>query len=374
MPTVRKTKGKTFLVDDSLITSILQNKIPKSSSNKKTACITYMEFIGLLVNITPNVLISGGLVRDIVEEKEIDTDDIDIDLKVFTPDTAYYIGKDEVPQPGENYRDQFKQKYIKLIRKNKLSGYIINMPSLDYTYFFVGCDPNVNCEGQVDCTRQETPGNSLMLNPYTMEIIDPTGYGISDARKRIWRKNPDISYDQWGLNNPTVIIRLTWRMIKFKSRGFTTKKDDVNFLYDSLLDICHKVGPLVEGNVITETAFKKDVANAYSTIKSTDVLIEILMKDSKSTTTNITVEEMAFVVNKILSSGGIWQTPQSVVVGNEPYRRHCLGQDNTPITRPPKPITHKAKQSKSPRKQQKRQNKSPRRQRKQNKSPKSKKK
>lgn len=71
-----------------------------------------------------------------------------------------------------------------------------------------------------DANRRDFTINALYMNPFTGDIVDPTGQGIDDIESRTLRF---IGKPEDRLNEDMLRV---WRFLRFTKKGFTANKKD----------------------------------------------------------------------------------------------------------------------------------------------------
>lgn len=265
--------------------AILDGKIPESCRYKRGACATYREVIDrITADGTRKAYVSGGLVRDLVTGADVEKADVDIKfgkigktaLKSIFDDLGVAMRVDAKPA---------------------------------YTYFFVGCDPDNQLEGHMILPDKpvdmESPANSLMVDLADMTLIDPTGVGLEDARKRVWRIPPAADRDAW-FDKPGG-PRLLWRMMKFRLRGYKVPPEDVDFVYRKFASAERKgdVKPAVYRNLLNQVGDPTDA-------------IALLVSDAADRGLS---DDLVLIASRLVGSGEVWKRVEAQ--GNVPFQTIC---------------------------------------------------
>ena len=125
------------------------------------------------------VISSYFLIRDFLEHKKSNDSSIELIENVIT----------EFSNNGWKVSEAGKQFLVCIISKNGNSIEIANFRN-DLTYID-GRRPEGVEIGTIeeDANRRDTTINALYLDPYTSEILDPTGKGLLDLKNKIIRMN-----------------------------------------------------------------------------------------------------------------------------------------------------------------------------------------
>eukprot|EP00873_Tetraselmis_striata_P033646 jgi/Tetstr1/453910/TSEL_040829.t1 len=264
---------------------VLDRKIPDSCRYRNRACATYREVIDRIsAGGTRPVFAAGGLIRDLVSGADIEKADVDIKF-------------------GEMGKRMLKTIFDDMRLAMRIDA------NDRYTYFFVGCDPDNQLEGHMMMPGRpmeiETPANSLMVNLSDMTLVDPTGHGVADARARVWRIPPDADRDAW-IDRPAG-VRLLWRMLKFRLRGYKVPAEDVAFVYRKFSAAIEKkkVKPSDYRNLINQVAEPADA-------------VAVMIADAPAYGVE---DEVRRIVGDLLSSGEVWKRVQAQ--GNMPFQMIC---------------------------------------------------
>lgn len=177
----------------------LNNRIPNTK-------YTYLDIIKILINKNNTVYLYGGILKSLLNNENIKDKDIDM-FYTISPDSVekkFKKVKDLIYCRGTDYKKYYR---------------VGNVDNAEIDMFYID---------RIDTIKNSTI-NSLVLNIKKLEIIDITNQGISDFKNKIWKKNDNITYDQW-LNATTPII--FYRFIKFHIEGFKTIKKDRKIIYN----------------------------------------------------------------------------------------------------------------------------------------------
>lgn len=267
------------------LASVLDMPIPDSCRYKRASCATYRDVIDRISDGgIRKVYVAGGIIRDIVTGKDISNADIDIKFGAMGS--------------------------VDLKAVFDAMGVVMRVESKPtFTYFFVGCDPSNQLEGHMMIPGKdpdiETPANSLMVDTSDMSLIDPTGYGLEDARNNVWRVPPGVDRDAW-FDRPAG-VRLLWRMMKFRLRGFTTPPEDVDFLYRKFAAAERegKVRPV-------------DYRNLINQVDSPSDAIRLLVRDAAE---RGLTDDIVLIASRLVDSGEVWKKIEAK--GNIPFQLVC---------------------------------------------------
>ena len=266
--------------------AVLDSRIPESCRYKRGACATHRQVVERLVALGAKVYVSGGIVRDIVSGSDISSADVDIK---FTR-----VGKTALR---------------KIFDEMGLAMRVDSQPR--YTYFFVGCDPDNQLEGHMmsDGTPVdiETPANSLLIDLDTMTVIDQTGHGVADARAGIWRIPPGIDRDAW-IDRPSG-VRLLWRMIKFRLRGFRVPDEDVRFVYSKFAEAARN-----------RKVRASDYRNLINQVPDATAAISVMIEDAAAG--RASAPDVNLVVSGLVNSQEVWKRVEAT--GNVPFQTVCV--------------------------------------------------
>jgi inositol 3-alpha-galactosyltransferase len=182
------------------------NLFKKLNTKIPTTKYTYLDVIKKIIDKRNTVYLYGGILKSLLNNENIKNKDIDL---------LYTISPDLVENKFKKMKDLI---YIRGNNYNK--------------YFRVGCIDNSEIDmfyiDRVDTIKNSTI-NSLVLNIKKMEVIDITNQGLQDLKNKIWKKNNNISYDQWLCAKTPIIF---YRLIKFHIEGFNTIKNDRKMIYN----------------------------------------------------------------------------------------------------------------------------------------------
>lgn len=292
--------------------ALLESDIPDSCRFKHKSCATFKQVIKKIEEGGKRkVYLSGGLVRDLVSGEDISAADVDM-----------------------KFSQMSKADLIKLFEKMGLASSV--QTGKGYTYFFVGCNQDVQLEGTMmeppgGPPSMESPANALYIDMSDMTLHDPTGVGIEDAKKKVWRIPPDANKEAW-YDRPRAGV-LLWRMMKFRLRGFKVPREDIVFLYRKFA-AAEKAGgvkPAEYRNVINQ------VANPVN-------IVELMIKDAGEYGVR---EEVALIASKLLGSEQVFVKVEEK--GNVPYQTLCNIQRKETIKQ--REANNKAQKKKSGNKQ-----------------------
>lgn len=268
--------------------AVLDSEIPESCRYKHGSCATYRQVIDrILDGGKRKVYVSGGLVRDIVTGKDISSADVDIKF-------------------GKMGRTALRSVFDDM----GLAMRVDAQPA--YTYFFVGCDPDLQLEGHMMSSTKpsdiESPANALMVDLADMTLLDPTGHGLADARSNVWRIPPDADRDKW-IDRPAG-ARLLWRMIKFRLRGYKVPPEDIEFVYRKFASAARK------GKVRSA-----DYRNLISVVPEPADALKMMVEDAAAG--RGATDDINLVVSELLASAEVWKRVESQ--GNKPFQIVCKG-------------------------------------------------
>jgi len=160
----------------------------------------------VLENLSDEVYIVGGAVRDLLMNKTPNDYDLVTDTPIETLKEEFFNSGFKVSLTGENF----------LVLNVHFDGYVVEVANFR---------KDVKCDGRhaevrvgtilEDAERRDFTCNALFLNTRTSEILDPTGQGLIDSLGSILRFNGD----------PKKRIRedflRVWRFYRFLNKGFT---------------------------------------------------------------------------------------------------------------------------------------------------------
>lgn len=268
--------------------AVLDSRIPESCRYKRGSCATYRQVIERIQDGGKRkVYASGGLVRDIVSGADISSADVDV-----------------------KFGKMGKAALRSVFDEMGLAMRVDSQPA--YTYFFVGCDPENQLEGHMMLPTKsvdiESPANALMVDLADMTLLDPTGHGLEDARARVWRIPPGADRDKW-IDRPAG-VRLLWRMLKFRLRGYKVPPEDVGFIYKkfAIAVRSEKVRSADYRNLINQVA---DPADALSA-----------MVDDASSGRGAP-DDVNLVISELMASAEVWKRVEAQ--GNVPFQKVCIG-------------------------------------------------
>lgn len=250
------------------LNELLDGKIPESCRYKRGACATFREVIDeLRAAGAGGIYVAGGIVRDLIAGEPINKADLDIK---FTG-----LGKEGL---------------ISVFGKMRLASRVDAKAA--YTYFFVGCDEDNNMEGYMSgATTVESPANAMLIDVATMRLHDPTGVGVSDAKARVWRAPPGADLDEWFYSPGG--IRLLWRMLKFRGRGYSAPDGDVGFLY-------RKSSEAIDSGGVSRF-------DARNLLTQTDVCGAMCAMIGDAASGRAPANHVMTVASFVLRSGEVWQ-------------------------------------------------------------------
>lgn len=268
---------------------VLDSRIPESCRYKRGACATYREVIDRLSEGGKRkVYVSGGLVRDIVSGKDV-ASAADVDIK---------------------FGEMSKAALRRVLDDMGLAMRVDANPS--FTYFFVGCDPDVQLEGHMLMPGRpsdvESPANALMVDLADMTLLDPTGHGLADARANVWRVPPGVDRDKW-IDRPAG-SRLLWRMIKFRLRGFKVPPADVEFVYRKVAEAIRK-----------KKVRAADYRNLINQVAAPADAVRMMIDDAAAG--RGAAADVNLVVSELLASAEVWKLVEAQ--GNVPFQTVCRG-------------------------------------------------
>ena len=268
--------------------AVLDSDIPESCRYKRGACATYRQVIDRISDGGKRkVYASGGLVRDIVTGRDVSAADVDIKF-------------------GRMGKTALRSVFDDMGLAMRVDA------NAAYTYFFVGCDPENQLEGHMVVperpTDVESPANALMVDLADMTLLDPTGYGMADARAKVWRIPPDANRDSW-IDRPSG-VRLLWRMIKFRLRGFKVPADDVRFIYQ-------KFASAVRRNKVRSS----DYRNLINQVEEPADALRMMVEDAAAG--RAAADDVNLVVSELMASAEVWKRVEAR--GNVPFQTVCLG-------------------------------------------------
>ena len=136
---------------------------------------TLLQLYLLLSNLSSNTYLVGGCVRDMllgIEPKDFDiVCDIDLDLVSQT-----------LQKNGWKVDEAGKQFLVMIVSKNNEQFEIANFRN-DGNYSDGRRPDSVSIATiNEDCIRRDFTVNSLYFNPFTNQVLDPTGKGLQDLQ------------------------------------------------------------------------------------------------------------------------------------------------------------------------------------------------
>lgn len=173
----------------------------------------------------------GGCVRDILLNKTPNDFDVVTDVPIVDIISLFKDNGWKVQEAGQQF-------LVCILSKNGNSIEIANFRN-DSTYID-GRRPESVSIGTIeeDAERRDISINSLYLNPYNGEIIDPTGNGLSDISNKIIRMN----------GNPEKrlkedLLRIM-RVYRFSAQfGFTIEKKTLSSCRKHFNEMSKKIPP-----------------------------------------------------------------------------------------------------------------------------------
>jgi hypothetical protein len=266
--------------------ALLASDIPDSCRFKHKSCATFRQVIQKIEEGGKRkVYLSGGLVRDLVSGEDISAADVDVKFSRMS-----------------------KADLIKLFEKMGLASSV--QTGKGYTYFFVGCNQDVQLEGSMleppgGPPSMESPANALYIDLSTSTLHDPTGVGIEDAKKRVWRIPPNANKDDW-YDRPRAGV-LLWRMMKFRIRGFKVPREDVVFLY-------RKFAAAEKAGGVKPSEYR----NVINQVPDTVAMVELMIRDAGEYGVR---DEVALIASKLLGSEQVFVKVEEK--GNVPFQTLC---------------------------------------------------
>ena len=174
----------------------LNKKIEFSCAHSCKNEFTYKEILEVIRKENIKVYITGGTIRNLLQNEEIDNDiDIYVDT-TYTKLTNIFYKKFASKKLKWFHSDNFKPYF--LIGNKTCSNEFLEILCLD-----------------VFEKKTDSPCNSLFVSYNDFIIYDLSGYGIIDTVKKIWRRPPDVKFEEWYKGR-----EILWRMIKFKLKNY----------------------------------------------------------------------------------------------------------------------------------------------------------
>lgn len=266
--------------------ALLDSGIPESCRYKHKSCATFRQVINKIEDGGKRkVYIAGGLIRDLISGEDVSSADVDV-----------------------KFSQASKAELIKIFEKMGLASFV--PPGKGYTYFFVGCNLDIQLEGFMlqppgGPPSMESPANALYVDLSTMILHDPTGVGIEDAKKKVWRIPPNADKSEW-YDRPRAGV-LLWRMMKFRLRGFRVPAEDIVFLYRKFAE-AEKAGTV-------KAAEYRNVINQADPV----AVVELMIRDSGDYDIR---DEVALIASKLLGSDQVFIKVEDK--GNVPYQTTCM--------------------------------------------------
>jgi len=163
----------------------------------------------IMNEIGDGIFISGGVVRNLFNDEEIN------DVDIF-----YSLPPDELEKKLKKLRDNYGLQYY---RSKRFPHFFrigrIGMKEMDMSYI-----------NRID-TQKNSMSNALIIDLDNFRIIDVYGDGAFDAKEKIWRKPNNISYNDWLIQNGAANV-LLGRMIKFIMTGYKTIPKERALIYN----------------------------------------------------------------------------------------------------------------------------------------------
>lgn len=197
------------------LTDFQRKKLDKKLNEKISGSdYTFMQFIEELKKHKCKIYLTGGAVRNLFNDDEINDIDASYDIK---PDKFEKIiqenFKNLVFRKGKKYKNFFK---IGEDYGNNIDLYYIK--KLD--------------------TFKNIPANTLILDVEKNLVYDPFGSGIKNAEKKIFVKPPTLSYEHWLTSSGIILGRL----IKFLMLGYKSYETDRKHIYNDFFFIKNDKG------------------------------------------------------------------------------------------------------------------------------------
>lgn len=262
---------------------LLDSDIPDSCRYKRKSCATFRQVIDeIAAGGKRKVYISGGVIRDMIAGADISSADVDI-----------------------KYSQVSKSELMNIFDRLGVASTV--SAGKGFTYFFVGCDIDVQLEGMMitEPATMESPANSMYVDIADMTLHDPTGFGVEDAKKRVWRIPPDADRDKW-FDRPRG-PQLLWRMMKFRLRGFKVPAEDVRFIY--------KKFAFMQKSGAVKPAEYRNVINQVDPV----AMLEMMIRDSFD---HDLKEEVILITSRLLGGDEVWKRVEDR--GNVPYQELCV--------------------------------------------------
>lgn len=199
---------------------------------------TYRDIMNV---IGDGIFISGGVVRNLFNDEEIN------DVDIF-----YSLPPDELEKKLKKLRDNNGLQYY---RSKRFPHFFrigrIGMKEMDMSYI-----------NRID-TQKNSMSNALIIDLDNFRIIDVYGEGAFDAKEKIWRKPNNISYDDWLIQNGVANV-LLGRMIKFIMTGYKTIPKERALIYN---DWYYNKGEDDYNMISSKEYFVKDKEKKYDFIE-----------------------------------------------------------------------------------------------------------
>lgn len=226
----------------------------------------------IIDNIGNGIFISGGLVRNLFNNEEIN--DVDI---FYSIDPDVLDNKLKKINGLIYYRSKRFPHFFRIGR--------IGMKEMDMSYI-----------NRID-TQKNSMSNALIIDLDNFRIIDVYGDGAFDAKEKIWRKPNNISYDNWLVQNGVANV-LLGRMIKFIMIGYKTIQKERALIYN---DWFYNKGIDDYNMISSKQYFVKDKQKKYDFIeKDVDNLgLSFSGKDMVDKLKSLTYEKKPFIKNNI---------------------------------------------------------------------------
>lgn len=198
---IKYLKNQYPLIKRSKITKTYYITLDKKLNEVISNYFSLKNIINYLRNNNIKMFIYGGTMRDLISGNDVK----DID--------CLYIG---------DYK-----KINELLKKTK---FIKFKQGIFKKYFDIE-------DGELELNNLDVlkksldgPCNSILYDIDSKYIYDLTGYGIKDAKEKVWRLNPGDNYDEWSRDHNCILHRL----VKMLDKGFKVPVEDRIFIYNEL--------------------------------------------------------------------------------------------------------------------------------------------
>jgi cytoskeletal protein CcmA (bactofilin family) len=177
--------------------------------------VTVMEALQLMHDQKLEPYLMGGFVRDILMNKP--SDDIDLTLACTYEQLLGFAREVD----SEGWLLSLKEDGQKIALNQAKSPSYFNIGDQTKPFALEGKAWPVNEAGERELPLKDFTINEFMYDPINHELIDPSGRGLEDARKRKLRISEGWDLDEWvhGLSKHPFAHLFRW--YKFRGRGYS---------------------------------------------------------------------------------------------------------------------------------------------------------